>query len=160
MFWNPTYMLFALPALLLAMWAQSRVRSAYAKFMRVPSRRGLSGAQAAQRLLQARGLAHVGVRDARGDLTDHYDPRSKTLHLSQGVSRSSSIAALSIVAHEVGHAVQDQTGYGPLKLRSGIVPMVQVSAAVGPIVFFLGARFTVPGILLTPQNRRKGRFPL
>jgi Zn-dependent membrane protease YugP len=138
MFWNPTYMLFALPALLLAMWAQSRVRSAYSKFMRVPSRRGLSGVQAAERLLAARGLGHVTVKGARGDLTDHYDPRSKTLHLSQGVARSNSIAALSIVAHEVGHAVQDQTDYGPLKLRSGIVPMVQVSAAVGPIIFFLG----------------------
>jgi Zn-dependent membrane protease YugP len=137
-FWNPTYMLFALPALLLAMWAQGRVRSAYSKYLGVPNRRGITGLQAAEELLQARGLRHVRVEGTRGDLTDHYDPRSKTLRLSERVARSSSLAALSIVAHEVGHAVQDHTNYGPLRLRSGIVPMVQLSAAIGPIVFFVG----------------------
>lgn len=137
-FWNPTYFLFALPALLLAMWAQGRVRSAYSRYLGVPNRRGLTGLQAAEHLLQARGLNHVRVEGTRGDLTDHYDPRTKTLHLSQRVAHSSSVAAMSIVAHEVGHAVQDQTNYGPLRLRSGIVPMVQLSAAVGPIVFFIG----------------------
>lgn len=145
-FWNPTYFVFALPALLLAMWAQSRVRGAYSKFMRVPSRRGISGAQAAQELLRSRGLGQVTVEGARGQLTDHYDPRRKKLHLSQGVAQSSSIAALSIVAHEVGHAVQDSTNYGPLKLRSGIVPMVQLSAAVGPIIFFLGFMMQSMGV--------------
>ncbi len=138
LFWNPTYFLFALPALLLAMWAQNRISSAYAKYLRVPNGRGLTGGQAAEHLLRAKGLGHVRIEGTRGRLTDHYDPRSKTLRLSQDVARSSSLAALSIVAHEVGHAVQDHTNYGPLRLRSGIVPMVQLSSAFGPILFFLG----------------------
>jgi len=146
LFWNPTYLLFALPALLLAMWAQGRVRSAYSKYLRVPNNRGITGLQAAEHLLRARGLGHVSVEGTKGDLTDHYDPRSKTLHLSQRVARSDSVAALSIVAHEVGHAVQDHTNYGPLKLRSGIVPMVQISAAVGPIIFLVGLTMQSMGL--------------
>jgi Zn-dependent membrane protease YugP len=145
-FWDPMYMVFALPALLLAMWAQMRVRSAYGKYLRVPSRSGITGSQAAERLLRAQGLAGVSVKGTRGELTDHYDPRSKTLHLSGGVANSSSLAALSIVAHEVGHAVQDYTNYGPMKLRSGIVPMVSISAYVGPVLFMVGFMFQSMGL--------------
>lgn len=138
MFWDPMYFLFALPALLLAMWAQMKVRTAYGQYMRVANARGLTGLQAAEYLLRANDLGHVQIQGTPGELTDHYDPRDKTLHLSRDVAYGRSLAALSIVAHEVGHAVQDHTNYGPLKLRSGIVPMVQVSAAIGPILFFLG----------------------
>jgi len=145
-FWNPTYLVFALPGLLLAMWAQSRVQGAYSRYLRVPNRRGMSGVEAASRLLQARGLGAVSIEGTKGQLTDHYDPRSKKLRLSPGVANSSSVAALSIVAHEVGHALQDATNYGPLKLRSGIVPMVQVSSAVGPIVFFIGLMMQSSGL--------------
>lgn len=144
--WDPMYLLFALPAMLLAMWAQMRVRGAYNRYLRVGNRRGLTGLQAAQHLIRAQGLADVKVEGARGQLTDHYDPRSKTLHLSQSVANSSSVAALGIVAHEVGHAVQDKTNYGPLRLRSGIVPMVQVSAFLGPLVFFGGLLFQSTGL--------------
>jgi len=138
LFYNPTYWLFALPALLLAMWAQMRVRNAYSKYLRVPNQRGVTGLQAAEQLVRSQGLNNVRIEGTRGDLTDHYDPRSKTLRLSQNVANSRSVAALGIVAHEVGHAVQDKTNYGPMRLRSGIVPMVQVSAFIGPLIFFGG----------------------
>jgi len=141
MFFDPTYWLFALPALLLAMWAQMRVRNAYGRYLRVPNQRGISGLEAAQYLIRSQGLHGVQVEGTRGELTDHYDPRSKTLRLSQNVANSRSVAALGIVAHEVGHAVQDKTDYGPMRLRMGIVPMVQVSAFLGPLVFFGGLLF-------------------
>jgi Zn-dependent membrane protease YugP len=146
MYFNPMYFVFAIPGLLLAMWAQGRVRSAYAKFMRVPNSRGITGLQAAEHLLKANGLGSVSVEGTRGQLTDHYDPTSNILRLSQGVAQGRSLAAISIVAHEVGHAVQDATNYQPLKLRSGIVPMVQLSAAVGPILFFLGFMLQSTGL--------------
>jgi Zn-dependent membrane protease YugP len=145
-FWNPMYFVFAVPAMLLAMWAQMRVRSAYGKYLQVPNQRGMSGVQAAEHLLRAQGLSGVSVEGARGELTDHYDPRKKTLHLSRGVAEGRSLAALSIVAHEVGHAVQDHTNYGPLRVRSGIVPMVTLSAYLGPIVFIAGFMFQSMGV--------------
>jgi Zn-dependent membrane protease YugP len=138
MFWDPMYFVFALPALLLGLWAQMRVKSAYSQYMRVANERGLTGLQAAETLLRSQGLGHVSVEGTPGQLTDHYDPRSKTLRLSKDVAYGRSLAGLSIVAHEVGHAVQDNTNYGPMKVRSGIVPMVQLSAAVGPILFIVG----------------------
>jgi Zn-dependent membrane protease YugP len=137
-FWNPTYLIFALPALLLAFYAQMKVQSAYNKYLRVENWRGLSGFDVAQRLLQATGLSNVKVEGTRGHLTDHYDPRSKTLRLSSQVANGRSIAAASIVAHEVGHALQDARGYAPLKLRGGLVPAATLGSWLGPILFFLG----------------------
>jgi Zn-dependent membrane protease YugP len=135
---DPLYLVFVLPALLLAFWAQMRVRSAYKKYLRVPNARGMTGLEAAQHLLQSQGLGDIQIEGIPGELSDNYDPRNKTLHLSQGVANGRSVASLGIVAHEVGHAVQDQTGYGPMRLRAGIVPMVQVGAWLGPIIFFVG----------------------
>jgi len=135
---DPRYLIFALPALLLAFYAQMKVRSAYSKYTRRANLRGITGLQAAQILLPATGLGHVNVEGVPGELTDHYDPRSKTLRLSAGVARTPSVASLAIVAHEIGHALQDAQGYAPLKLRSGLVPAVQVSAWLGPILFMLG----------------------
>lgn len=137
-YFNPTYLIFVLPALLLAFYAQMKVRSTYNKYTRKANLRGITGLQAAQTLLPATGLGHVNVEGTRGQLTDHYDPRSKTLRLSQGVAHTPSVASLAIVAHEIGHAQQDAQGYVPLKLRSGLVPAVQLSAWVGPILFMLG----------------------
>jgi Zn-dependent membrane protease YugP len=137
-FWNPTYLLFALPALLLAFYAQMKVQSAYNKYLRVENWRGLSGSDVARHLLQATGLYNVKVEGTRGHLTDHYDPRSKTLRLSSQVANGRSIAATSIVAHEVGHALQDAHGYAPLKLRAGLVPAATLGSWLGPILFFLG----------------------
>jgi len=138
LFFDPMYFVFALPALLLAFYAQFKVQTAYRKYLRVRNRRGLTGLEAARYLLSANGLGHVSVEGTRGYLSDHYDPRSKTLRLSPQVARSESVAALGIVAHEVGHATQDARGYVPLRLRSGLVPVVNFGSWLGPILFFIG----------------------
>lgn len=145
---NPTYYLFALPALLLGLYAQYKVRRAYQKQQRVRNMNNLSGYEAAQRLLTMNGLGNVSVHEAAGELSDHYDPRNKTLHLSAGVARSPSVAALGIVAHEVGHAMQDQEDYAPLKLRSGMVPIVQIGSWLGPIIFIGGMLLPIPNLSL------------
>jgi len=137
-FWNPTYFIFALPALILAFYAQWRVKSAYNKWLRVANMRGVTGLQAAKILLNANNLGHVGVEGTQGTLTDHYDPRTKTMRLSPGVANSNSVAAMAVVAHEIGHAVQDAQAYVPLKVRSAIVPGVQIGSWLGPILFFVG----------------------
>lgn len=135
---NPTYYLFALPALLLGLWAQYRVKSAYNKYMQIRNRSNIMGHEVAQRLLTMNGLTHVRVEEVAGQLSDHYDPRRKTLRLSAGIARSPSVASLGIVAHEVGHAVQDQQDYLPMKLRGGLVPVVRVGSWLGPVIFLAG----------------------
>lgn len=150
---DPMYYLFALPALVLGLYAQYKVRSAYAKYLRVPNANGLTGYDVARRLLAAAGLNQVRVEEGRGQLSDHYDPRKKALTLSPGVARSASVASVGIVAHEVGHAVQDHQEYVPLKLRSGLVPVVQIGSWLGPIIFLGGmvlpiANLSLLGLLL------------
>lgn len=145
MFFDIRYLIFALPALLLAFYAQWKVNSAYRKYSQVANRRGLTGMDAARVLLRSAGLEQIPVQETPGKLTDHYDPGKNVLSLSQGVSRSPSVASLGIVAHEVGHALQDSTNYGPLRLRSGLVPIVSIGSWLGPIVFIVGlllSRFT------------------
>lgn len=139
-YFDPLFCLFAVPGLLLALWAQIQVKSAYSKYTRVPNSRGLTGLQAAQSLMSTLGL-NLNVEGTRGQLTDHYDPRNKTLRLSQGVAQQSSVASVAIVAHELGHAMQDKTGYAPLKLRGAIVPAVQLSPIVSYVLFLLGFLF-------------------
>jgi Zn-dependent membrane protease YugP len=136
--WDPRYLLFALPALLLAFYAQWRVRSAYNRYSRKPNHRGLSGHEVARILLRSAGLERVRVEEAQGRLGDHYDPSKKVLRLSRGVAQGRSVASLGIVAHEVGHAMQDATNYGPLRIRAGLVPAVQIGSWLGPIVFLVG----------------------
>jgi Zn-dependent membrane protease YugP len=135
-YFDPLYFVFAVPPLLLAMWAQWKVQSTFAKYARVPTRSGVNGIQTAQVLINRNGLS-VGVTSVPGHLTDHYDPRSKTVALSQS-SQQNSIASVAVVAHELGHALQDKENYGPLKLRGAIVPAVQLGGWVGPILFILG----------------------
>lgn len=146
---NPTYFLFALPALILGLYAQWKVRQAYSKYLRVANLSNTPGLQVAQRLLAANGLQHVEVQGTPGDLTDHYDPRSKALFLSQGVAQSSSVASMGIVAHEVGHALQDAQGFVPLKLRSAIVPIVQIGSWLGPILFLVGMLLQLGSVVPT-----------
>ena len=138
MFFDPMYFVFIMPALLLALYAQWRVRSAYSHWLRVSNARNLTGADAARYLLSANQLGDVTIEDTPGELTDHYDPRRKTLRLSKGVASSRSVASLAIVAHEVGHAVQDSTAYAPLQLRGAIVPAITISSYIGPLLFFIG----------------------
>jgi len=145
---DPLYYILALPALILGLWAQFKVQSSYAKFSRMANRSGITGVEAARRLLAFNGLNEVGVEGTGGQLTDHYDPRNKTLFLSAGVAQTPSVAALGIVAHEVGHAVQDHEGYGPLKLRSGLVPVVQIGSWLGPIIFIAGMFLPFPNLSL------------
>jgi Zn-dependent membrane protease YugP len=138
LFFSPLYLIFALPALLLGLWAQMRVRSAFSKYSNVRAMSGMSGAQAARRILDANGLQNVVVERVGGMLSDHYDPRSKTLRLSEGVYGTPSLAAVGVAAHEAGHALQDKTNYAPLNLRSAMVPTVQIGSWLGPIVFLVG----------------------
>jgi uncharacterized protein len=136
--WDPRYLIFALPALLLAFYAQWRVKSAYERFSRKPNARGISGGEAARILLRSAGLDHIRIEQAPGQLSDHYDPKNNVLRLSAGVANGRSVASLGIAAHELGHVMQDATDYAPLRLRSGLVPAVSIGSWLGPIVFFLG----------------------
>jgi uncharacterized protein len=137
-FFDPRYLLFALPAMALVLFAQWRVRSAYARYSQVRNAYGLTGAEAARRLLDWAGLRHIPVQIVPGDLSDNYDPRSKVLHLSQGVASTPSVAALGIAAHEIGHALQDAQAYVPLRARAAIVPAANLGTQLGFWIFFLG----------------------
>jgi Zn-dependent membrane protease YugP len=138
MYFNPWYFVFALPALILAMIAQARVRSAVNKYSRVYTGRGVTGARVARALLDQAGLHDVAVEKTGGLLSDHYDPLSRTLRLSPGVFDTPSVAAVGIAAHETGHALQHAERYLPLQARSAIVPVVQFGSFLGPLVFFFG----------------------
>jgi Zn-dependent membrane protease YugP len=139
-FLDPTYLMFMLPALLLTLVAQGYVSGAYRKWSQVMARSRLTGSQVAQRLISAGGLA-IQVEGVRGKLTDNYDPRKKTLHLSEGVYTSPSVAALAITAHELGHAMQDRDGYFPLRLRAALVPAVNIGSYLGWILILIGMIF-------------------
>jgi Zn-dependent membrane protease YugP len=141
-FFDPRYLIFALPALLLALYAQMRVKSTYEKYSRKPNGRGINGYEAARILLRSAGLDNVRVEEISGQLSDNYDPGKKVLRLSKGVAQSRSVASLGIVAHEVGHAMQDAANYGPLRVRSGLVPAVRIGSWLGPIIFFAGLFLT------------------
>ena len=137
-FYNLTYFLFMAPALLLMLAAQFYVNSTYKKWSRVQARSRVSGAEAAERLIRYGGLYDVEIQGVRGNLTDHYDPRKKVLRLSEGVYRSNSIASLAIAAHELGHAVQDQEGYFPLRFRAMLIPVVNIGSYLGWILIMIG----------------------
>ena len=137
-FFDPLYFVFALPALLFAFYAQMKVQGAYNKWLKVANERRMSGLEAARYLLSANQLGDINIEGIPGKLTDNYDPRTRTLHLSQDVANGRSVASLAIVAHEVGHAVQDAQNYAPMKLRGAIVPAITVGSWVGPILFFIG----------------------
>lgn len=146
LFLDPRYMLFMLPAMLLMMLVQFYVNSAYSKWSKVPARARLSGAEAAQRLISNGGLYGVRVEGIQGQLTDHYDPRTKVLRLSQGVYQGNSVAALAVAAHELGHAMQDQEGYVPLRFRAALVPMVNIGSYAGWIFILLGVLLRIPDL--------------
>lgn len=145
-FYDPRYLLFMAPAFILMMVVQWYVNSAYEKWSKVPARSRVSGAEAAQRLIQAGGLYGVRIEGVQGKLTDHYDPRSKVLRLSQGVYQGQSVAALAIAAHELGHAMQDKDDYLPLRFRAAIVPMVSIGSYLGWILIFAGILIGFTGL--------------
>lgn len=137
-YFNPMYLVFSLPALLLALYAQWRVQAAVSKYSQVFTGRGATGARVARALLDGYGLQNVQVERTNGFLGDHYDPRSRTLRLSPDVHDTPSVAAVGIAAHEAGHALQHAEGYWPLQARSLMVPAVQFGSYLGPLVFMLG----------------------
>ena len=120
------------------------LRSTYSKYSKQMSRSGLTGAQAARQILDRNGLTNVRVEPVAGKLTDHYDPRSKTVRLSEGNFATNSIAAVSVAAHEVGHAIQDASGYVPMKLRAGLFPIVSIGSQFWPMAFLFGILLSAP----------------
>lgn len=146
MFYDPTFLLL-IPAVLLAVYAQFKVQSTYAKYSKVPSRSGLTGETAGRKLLNAAGLTNIPVEKIEGELTDNYDPSDKTLHLSQAVFGSNSVAAIGVAAHEVGHAIQDSNAYFPLKLRSNIVPLANLGTTLAFPLFLLGLFASLPVLM-------------
>jgi Zn-dependent membrane protease YugP len=127
-----------IPAFILMALTSWYVKSAYNKWSRVPAQSRLTGAQAAQRLLSTGGMYGVQIQGTAGNLTDHYDPRNKTLYLSQGVANVASVASVAIAAHELGHAMQDAEDYFPLRFRSALVPMVNIGSNLGWILIMIG----------------------
>jgi Zn-dependent membrane protease YugP len=138
MFFNINYIIFMIPAFVLMGLTSWYVKSAYNKWSQVRARSGLTGAQAAQRLISATGLYGVQIRAIAGEMTDNYDPRTKVLNLSQGVGSAPSVAALAIAAHELGHAMQDSEDYFPLRLRAALVPAVNIGSNLGWILIMIG----------------------
>ncbi len=139
-FWDPT-MIIVIPALLLALYAQLRVQSTYAQYSQVPIGNRLTGAQVAQEILRRNGLSGVEIERTEGVLSDHYDPRDRTLSLSSDVYDGISVAAAGVAAHETGHAIQHARGYAPLALRSAMVPTVQFGSWLAWPIFILGFLF-------------------
>lgn len=136
-YFDPTYIVLV-PAIIFAFYAQMKVSSAYSRYSRVRNRRGITGAQAARMILDANSLGDVRIEVTRGRLSDHYDPRGRVMRLSQEVYNNPSIAAVSIAAHESGHAVQHSESYAPLKIRNAIVPVVNIASFISWPLLIIG----------------------
>ena len=145
MYLDLSYLIFVLPALLLSIWASSAVKSRFAKYDRIPVKKGVTGAQAAQILLRANGINDVKIARIGGCLTDNYNPTTKTLSLSDATYSSSSIAAVGVAAHETGHAIQHNTGYFPLSFRRMLVPVANLGSRLGPWLAIAGIVFGYSG---------------
>ena len=142
------YLLISLPALLLGLYAQAKVQGAFKKYSRVRTSNSMTGSEIARKVLDANNLHDVEIEQTRGSFSDHYDPRKKVLRLSQTVYSTPSIAAAGIAAHEAGHAVQHAKNYGPLALRSIMVPGVQLGSWLGPVIFMVGLFFASDSLAL------------
>lgn len=132
-----TYIILVLPALIFAMYAQSKVNTTFNKYRTVANKRGYTGAEIARRILDMNGLNNIVVERVSGNLTDHFDPKNNVVRLSDSTYSSTSVAAIGVAAHEVGHAVQHAEGYSPIKIRNTIVPIVQIASyAAWPLAIF------------------------
>lgn len=140
-YWFDPTILLVLIGVVISLWAQGRINSAYGKYSKVRSQAGMTGEEAARRLLNSQGIYGVTVRPVAGKLTDHYDPRSKTVNLSESVFYSTSVAALGVAAHECGHAMQDDEGYAPLRFRSSLVPVANFGSQLSWPLILLGLIF-------------------
>jgi len=137
MFFDPLWLWFAIPGLLLGLYAQFKLSSTYSRYMRVGTQSGLSGAHAAREILDGAGLNDVPVAETPGRLTDHYDPTKRALFLSSENFSQRSLSAVGVAAHEAGHALQQQAAYAPMKLRMAIVPITQFSSTAYQLIFIL-----------------------
>lgn len=144
MFLDPIYFLFAAPGLLLAFWASMKTKSTFRKYSKVAARSGLTGAEAAQQMLNYAGVHDVRIEPVQGFLSDHYDPRANVLRLSPEVYQSNSLSAIGVACHEAGHALQKAHQYGPLALRSMLVPVTSFGSSLAMPVFFIGMLVQVP----------------
>lgn len=138
MFFNPLYIIMMLPTIALMLWAQHKVKSTFSKYSEVPNQRRISGAETARFILDSKGLSDVPVEPVSGELTDHYDPRSRTLRLSTPVYGGRSVAALGIAAHEAGHALQHAEKYLPLQARGALVPVASLGSNFGLFIVIAG----------------------
>ena len=145
MYFDWTYVYLVLPCVLLSLWASSNVNSTFQRYSRKYSQRGLTGAEAARRILQNSGVTGVQIQRISGNLTDHYDPRSNVIRLSDGVYDNSSVAAIGVACHEAGHAVQYAKGYAPIKLRAAIIPLTNFGSKMAMPLILLGILFSTFG---------------
>ena len=141
LFWGDTTLLVLIPAMIFAFWAQMRVNSTFNKYAKVPSRRGLTGAEAARLVLDANGLRHITIERIHGRLTDHFDPKAGVIRLSDATYASTSVAAIGVAAHEAGHAVQHAVGYVPIKVRAAIIPLTRFGSFLAMPLFLVGLLF-------------------
>ena len=145
-YYDPYYWMLLVPAMLIALLAQLNVSSTFNRYSRVAARRGLTGAQAAEAVLRAHGVYGVRIERVSGRLSDHYDPRSNVIRLSDSVYGSTSVASLGVAAHEAGHAVQYAQGYGPVRLRTAIIPVCNIGSQLSIILIILGLVLYFPAL--------------
>ncbi len=145
-FFDPLYLVFMIPGVILTLWAQVKLRSSFSKYRQIPNSRGLTGAQAAQEVMRAAGVYDVGIEPIAGELTDHFDPRDKVLRLSEPIYSGRSIAAMAVAAHEAGHAVQQATNYAPMTVRQNLVPVANIGSNIGLYAVIFGVILGVTGL--------------
>ena len=141
MFFDVTYLILVMPAVLFALWASARVKTTFRKYSSVSTRRNLSGAQAARTLLDSNGLQHIRLECIDGELSDHFDPKNQVIRLSREVYNGTSAASIGVATHEVGHAIQHQVGYFPIKIRSAIIPLTNIGSRMAMPLILLGLLF-------------------
>lgn len=146
-YWDST-MVLLIPAILLSLYAQFKISSSYKHYSQIRSRSGLTGAQAARSILNSNGLYDVRVEPIRGQLSDHYDPRTRVINLSEDVYAGTSLSSVAVAAHETGHALQHATGYFPLQLRSSFVPVANIGSGAGTMLIMIGLFVPQFGLLL------------
>lgn len=140
------YLILVVPTIVIALFAQIKVKSSFNKFSCVNSSVGMTAADVTRRILDSNGLRHVSIQRVRGNLTDHYDPRANVIRLSDSVYDSTSIAAIGVAAHEAGHAVQYASNYAPIKIRNSIIPVANLGSTIAPLIIILGIVFSMPSI--------------
>lgn len=144
---DPVYFLFMIPGLLIVLYAQAKVKSTFAKYNNVPTMQGITGAEAARRILDMNGLHNVPVQQIPGELSDNFDPKSNVVRLSAATYGRATVGAVGVAAHECGHAIQYATGYAPIKLRNAIVPICSIGSGLSVPVIILGFFLSMPSLV-------------